>query len=54
MNPSRTRRGTLGEFWTNMQAPYPWHVKLKMLIRNNAIKLATHQTCCGHTGEPGC
>ncbi|MBI5304368.1 MAG: hypothetical protein HY868_19700 [Chloroflexi bacterium] len=54
MSASRWRRGTLDNFWTNMRAPYPWHTKLWLLIRNNARKIATRQTCCGHAGEPGC
>lgn len=41
-------------FFTNMQAPMPFRRKLYLLFRNNYIKIARHQTCCGHPGEPGC
>jgi len=32
----------------------PWHRKLFLVFRNNAIKLRKWQSCCGHLGEPGC
>jgi hypothetical protein len=28
--------------------------KLRLLFRNNWIKVSTGSTCCGHPGEPGC
>jgi hypothetical protein len=39
---------------TNWQVPLPWHTKLRLAIRNVAIKLVNRQSCCGHPGEPGC
>lgn len=29
-------------------------LKLIKTVRNNAKKVITGQTCCGHPGEPGC
>jgi hypothetical protein len=31
-----------------------WPKKVKLLIRNNWIKIRNLQGCCGHAGEPGC
>jgi hypothetical protein len=42
------------DFFTNMQAPMPFHKKLYLVFRNNLIKIAKGQSCCGHPGEPGC
>jgi hypothetical protein len=41
-------------FFTNLQGPEPWRVKLRLLLRNNWLKLQHLQNCCGHPGEPGC
>lgn len=41
-------------FFTNMQAPMPFQRKLYLVFRNNLIKIAKRQSCCGHPGEPGC
>lgn len=41
-------------FLTNLQGPEPWAVKLRLLLRNNWLKLIRRQNCCGHPGEPGC
>jgi hypothetical protein len=41
-------------FFTNLQGPAPWYGKLRLLMRNNWIKLKNFQNCCGHPGEPGC
>lgn len=32
----------------------PLAEKLKLLLRNGAIKITRLQGCCGHPGEPGC
>ena len=45
---------TLRNFAVNWQKPIPFPTKLKMLIRNETIKVLKRQTCCGHHGEPGC
>jgi hypothetical protein len=37
-----------------MKAPMPLHRKLRLLIRNNFLKMWHRQSCCGHPGEPGC
>lgn len=41
-------------FFTNLAGPEPWARKLRLLLRNNWLKLQTLQNCCGHPGEPGC
>jgi hypothetical protein len=41
-------------FFTNLQGPEPWFQKIRMLFKNNWIKLKRFQNCCGHLGEPGC
>ncbi|MFP3868217.1 MAG: hypothetical protein ACLFUU_08655 [Desulfobacteraceae bacterium] len=41
-------------FFTNLQGPLPWSTKLRLLWRNNWLKIKTRQNCCGHHGEPGC
>jgi len=32
----------------------PLTERIRLLLRNNAIKLKNRQNCCGHPGEPGC
>jgi hypothetical protein len=32
----------------------PWGEKIRLIIKNNFIKIKTRQNCCGHPGEPGC
>jgi hypothetical protein len=41
-------------FITNLRVPMPLGRKLRLLFRNNWIKIRTGSTCCGHPGEPGC
>jgi hypothetical protein len=41
-------------FLTNLAVPMPLWRKVRLLLRNNAIKVAKRQNCCGHPGEPGC
>jgi hypothetical protein len=41
-------------FLTNLRQPMPLGRKLRLLLRNNWIKLRHAQACCGHPGEPGC
>jgi hypothetical protein len=41
-------------FFTNLAGPEPWTRKLRLLLRNNWLKLINFQNCCGHPGEPGC
>jgi hypothetical protein len=42
------------DFVANMRRKMPWREKLRLIIKNNFIKLKTRQNCCGHPGEPGC
>ena len=32
----------------------PFFEKLRVSMRNNAIKMRTRSNCCGNLGEPGC
>ncbi|HLH25815.1 MAG TPA: hypothetical protein VK066_25130 [Chloroflexota bacterium] len=32
----------------------PLSTKLRLALRNTAIKLRQRSSCCGHPGEPGC
>jgi hypothetical protein len=41
-------------FLTNLSGPGPWPAKLRLLLRNNWLKLSRMAGCCGHPGEPGC
>ena len=34
------------------EAPLP--TKIRLALRNTAIKLRNRSDCCGHPGEPGC
>jgi hypothetical protein len=48
-------RPSLGAFFGNFRDyDAPLATKVRMVLRNNAIKLRTRQNCCGHPGEPGC
>ena len=42
------------EFLRNLSAPMPLPSKLRLIIKNNFIKISRLQGCCGHPGEPGC
>jgi len=44
----------LKAFFTNLSVPMPLYRKLRMVFRNNLIKLLKRKNCCGHPGEPGC
>ncbi len=53
-DPGRGRpslRGVVAN-WRDYDAPF--HVKLRLLLRNNWRKLSTFSHCCGNGGEPGC
>jgi len=41
-------------FVDNLKGPMPIQKKLFFLLKNNARKIITAKTCCGHPGEPGC
>ena len=32
----------------------PLATKLRLALRNTAIKVRQRSNCCGHPGEPGC
>lgn len=41
-------------FFANLGSPMPLRRKLRLVMRNNGLKLSRRQACCGHPGEPGC
>ena len=41
-------------FIDNLKGSMPIQKKLFSLLKNNALKIITAKTCCGHPGEPGC
>ena len=40
--------------WQNLRVPMSLRRKLRLVARNEWIKLRHAQPCCGHPGEPGC
>ncbi|MBI5651458.1 MAG: hypothetical protein HZC40_13600 [Chloroflexi bacterium] len=50
----RKRYGSLREYLTNLNAPYPLPTKLRMIARNFSLRFVRKKACCGHHGEPGC
>ena len=38
----------------NLKGSMPFQKKLFLFIKNNARKIVTGKSCCGHFGEPGC
>ena len=47
-------RPSITSFLTNLRAPMPLGRKIRLLLRNNWIKIRRRSNCCGHPGEPGC
>lgn len=43
-----------GSAWRNWNQPMPFRQKWHLAVKNTAIKIRTHQACCGNYGEPGC
>jgi hypothetical protein len=41
-------------FLTNLSVPMPLWRRVRLLLRNMAIRVVKRQNCCGHPGEPGC
>jgi hypothetical protein len=41
-------------FRRNMRQPMPLGRKVRLVVRNSALKVVTLKSCCGHPGEPGC
>jgi len=44
---------TVRAFFTNMSVPMPLHSKLRLVFRNQSIKLWRRQDCCGHPESLG-
>jgi hypothetical protein len=51
---SEKRWPSMKDFLMNLYGPEPFGKKLFLLLRNNAIKISSMKSCCGHPGEPGC
>ena len=41
-------------FFTNLRSPMPMARKVRLVLRNNWLKVYRRESCCGHHGEPGC
>jgi len=52
--PAPSGRPDPSAFVRNLKVPMPLGRKLKIVVRNTAIKIKTRRNCCGHPGEPGC
>jgi hypothetical protein len=48
------RRAVFRQFLTNLDQPMPLPEKVRKLTGNLWRRVALRQTCCGHSGEPGC
>jgi len=47
--------GSLGNFFSNWrESDEPFPTKVRLVLRNNLIKLRTRSDCCGNHGQPGC
>lgn len=53
-NRTPDERPNLRTVIENLRHPMPWGRKLRLVVRNNWIKLRTRSDCCGNYGEPGC
>lgn len=50
-----SRRPNLGEALDNWRrSDLGYATRLRLLIKNNAIKMKNRSSCCGNHGEPGC
>ena len=48
-------RPSAGSIWSNWDnSDLPLLEKLRLVAKNNAIKLKNGTSCCGNHGEPGC
>jgi hypothetical protein len=48
------KRPNIKDFFSNMQVNIPFWTKIRLALRNNAVKIKTRKDCCGNYGEPGC
>lgn len=44
-------RASMRNFW---RSDRPFAERVRLAMRNNAIKARTRSDCCGNHGEPGC
>lgn len=47
-------RPTLDAIIGNLKSSMPLSKKVRLFIRNSALKILKLRSCCGHPGEPGC
>jgi hypothetical protein len=38
----------------NLRQPMPVGRKVRLVVRNTALRFVRLKSCCGHPGEPGC
>jgi len=38
----------------NLGKPFPLAKKIRLILKNSALKITGMKNCCGHPGEPGC
>jgi hypothetical protein len=50
--PGRPSIAAIISNWREYDAPV--HVKLRLALRNYALRFVRRSTCCGNHGEPGC
>jgi hypothetical protein len=48
------RKPDIRAFFSNMLGPEPLGRKIRLMLRNNFLKVKSMNNCCGHPGEPGC
>ncbi|MGV8082073.1 MAG: hypothetical protein AB2L09_00320 [Coriobacteriia bacterium] len=48
------KRPSPNAFARNLRQPMPLGRKIRLVVRNSALKVVRLQQCCGHPGEPGC
>jgi len=54
MCQNKRPRPDIRAFFSNLAGPQPWTTKVRLLLRNNWLKIRHFQDCCGNPGEPGC
>jgi hypothetical protein len=50
--PGRPSIGALISNWREYEAPFA--TKVRLALRNHALRFVRRSTCCGHDGQPGC
>jgi hypothetical protein len=48
------RRPDLRVFFRNLRGHQPLGERLRLILRNNWLKVRRRRDCCGNFGQPGC